>query len=161
MISQTPSHVYVVTIWLTCSTGRVRSTTLLRPLFFTIFLFHATIVIEGEGIGARYVWFPHLFFVSARLAQENDVFELRAMCMLMCTPIPLAIQLNHRRSYIGGWENQRYPYTWPWVRIHHFLERVGQTHKRCGNRTDLAPIPSPSITIVARKRKTVNKKRTE
>ena len=30
-----------------CSTERVRSTTLLRPLFFTIFLFHATIVIEG------------------------------------------------------------------------------------------------------------------
>ena len=51
------------------------------------------------------------------------------------------------------WENQRYPYTWPWVRIPHFLERVGQSHRRCGNRTDLAPIPSPSITIVARKRK--------
>ena len=42
-----------------CSTERVRSTTLLRPLFFTIFLFHATIVIEGEGIGARSVRFPH------------------------------------------------------------------------------------------------------
>ena len=54
-------------------------------------------------------------------------------------------------------ENQQYPYTWPCVRIPRFLERVGQTHIRCGNRTDLAPIPSPSITIVARKRKFVKK----
>ena len=48
-----------------CSTERVRSTTLLRPLFFffffTVFLFRATIVIEGEGIGARSVRFPHRF----------------------------------------------------------------------------------------------------
>ena len=41
--------------------------------------------------------------------------------------------------------------------VPHYLERVGQTHKRCGNRTDLAPTPSPSITIVARKRKFVKK----
>ena len=45
---------------LACSTERVRITTLLRPLFFfTVFLFRATIVIEGEGIGARSVRFPH------------------------------------------------------------------------------------------------------
>ena len=31
--------------------------------FFTIFLFHATIIIEGEGIGARSVRFPHRFCV--------------------------------------------------------------------------------------------------
>ena len=37
---------------------------------------------------------PTPFFVSARPAQENDVFELRTMCMLMCTRILLALPLN-------------------------------------------------------------------
>ena len=50
---------------------------------------------------------------------------------------------------------KRQQHTWPWVRIPHFLERVGQTQKQCGNRTDLAPIPSLSIIIVTKKRKIV------
>ena len=35
--------------------------------FFTVFLFRATIVIEGEGIGARSVRFPHRFCVCPTL----------------------------------------------------------------------------------------------
>ena len=130
-----------------CSTGRVCNTTLLRPLF-TIFLFHATIVIEGEGIGSRSVRVPHRF-----VCLPDPLEKRRDSKSGPCVWIPLVLPRNHIRSYVV----ERYPYTWPWVRIPPFLERVEQTLKRCGNRTDLAPIPSPSITIVAWKRKFLKK----
>ena len=30
-----------------------------------------------------------------------------------CVRIPLVLSLNHIRSYMVEWENQRYQYTWP------------------------------------------------
>ena len=39
--------------------------------FFTIFLFHATIVIEGEGIGARSVRLPHRFCVCPTRSRKG------------------------------------------------------------------------------------------
>ena len=48
--------------------------------FFSIFFFHATIVIEGEGIGSRSVRFPHLFCVCPTRSRKQEC-ELRAMCM--------------------------------------------------------------------------------
>ena len=88
--------------------------------FFTIFLFHATIVIEGR-VSVQDLYGSHTIFVSAGPARENEGLKLRAMCM-----------------YAAGSPFQPY-----------------KTQKRCGNRTDLAVIPSPSITIVAWKRKIV------
>ena len=97
----------------------------------------------GGGYRRKICTVPTPFVVTARPARGNYGFELRAMCMIVCTRIPLALPLYPAVSVYT------FRYTWPLVQTHHFLERVGQTNKRCGNRTDLAPIPSPSITIVA------------
>ena len=45
------------------SVSRFRPSVVLRTLFFTAFLFRTTIVIEGEGIGAKSVRFPHRCYV--------------------------------------------------------------------------------------------------
>ena len=95
--------------------------------FLRFFLFHVTIVIEGDGIGARSVRFPHRYCVCPT------------------------------RSRKIGIRTQGHAYVCRWLsRIHMVLSsypsfsRAGrQTHKIGGNRIDLAPLPSPSITIVA------------
>ena len=146
--------------------------------FFTIYLCHATIIIEGEGVSAR-----SPICVSAPTARENEGIASTpasplklsdcSNCFACAMEVP---QLSRRfptyrfgisfppspyhahiRSYMVEWEETA-PYTHLALSsVPHFLERLGQTHKRCGNRTDLAPIPSPSIMIVARKRKIVKK----
>ena len=143
----------------------MRSTTLLRPLFFffTAFLFRATIVIEGEGIGARSVRFPHHFLCLP------DPLEK----MMVSNSGPCVSECVHR--YQGSttlpYEISYGRVVEPWYRCTHsdthgpefetiiFSSGSGRHKKWCGNRTDLAPIPSPSITIVARKRKAVKKKK--
>ena len=66
--------------------------------FFTNFLFHATIVIEGEGIGARSVRFPHRF-----LCLPDQLEKTKDSNSGPCVWIPLALPLNHVRSYMVEW----------------------------------------------------------
>ena len=68
------------------------NTTLLRPLFFTIFLFHATIIIEGEGIGARSVRFPHRFYVCPTRLRKWGIRTQSHMYVWSCL-----FPLNHIR----------------------------------------------------------------
>ena len=64
-----------------CSTERVRSTTLLRPLFFYEFSLSRNDRNRGGGYRRKICTVPAPFFVSTRPARENEGFELRAMCM--------------------------------------------------------------------------------
>ena len=64
--------------------------------FFTIFLFHPTIVIEGEGIGARSVRFSHFLCLPDPLEKMRDSSSGPCVCMTLSLP------LNHidRKSVV-------------------------------------------------------------
>ena len=78
---------------------RVRSTTLLRPFFLLFFLFHATIVIEGGGIGARSERFP-----QRTLCQPDSLEKTKDLNSGLCVWIPL------------GSTTQQYKILYGWVR---------------------------------------------
>ena len=67
--------------------------------FFKIFLFYATIIIEGEGIGARSVRFPHRFYVCPTRSRKWGIWTQGHVYVWSCL-----FPLNHTRSYMVQWE---------------------------------------------------------
>ena len=130
----------------------VRSTTLLRPLFLRFFLFHAMIVIVGEGIGARSVRFPHRF-----LCQPDPLEETKDKISGPCAWIPLALPLHHIRSYMVEWD--------PAVSIHMALSsnpsfsRAGRADTKNGVGTVqiLRRYPPPRLRSLREREKIVKK----